>query len=91
MSGFLSMYEQLLAGANGDEDEFYGNFEHLGYNRKLELDEAITYRLFVFTAKQGVMNQVCAESFDPEMREIVLLHATKQTVRVGGSHVNGTS
>jgi hypothetical protein len=42
--GFLAMYEAMLA-AQDDDDAFYTNFEQLGYNRRLELDEVCCFSL----------------------------------------------
>ena len=38
LAGFLEMYTAMLE-AQDDDSAFYANFEQLGYNRNLELDE----------------------------------------------------
>lgn len=61
--------------AEGNDDDFYSQtLETVGYNRLLELDEAVPFVIFVFAKKLGVISDFRALPIDDRLvREVHLL------------------
>lgn len=43
--GFLDMYGMFAASCEGDDTQFYPTFKCLGYNQRLQLDEAVMFKV----------------------------------------------
>eukprot|EP00053_Salpingoeca_punica_P003981 m.46380 g.46380 ORF g.46380 m.46380 type:complete len:581 (-) comp12531_c0_seq1:2308-4050(-) len=67
-NGFVEIYNQILQANEAEgEDSLYANFEALGYNRNLELDEGLPFSVFVFTRKAEVLTSLQPMVYQPQL------------------------
>ncbi|EGD77835.1 hypothetical protein PTSG_09468 [Salpingoeca rosetta] len=69
--GFFQIYTQLVADED-DDDAVYPHFEHLGFNRKLEMDEVVLWKMTCYAAKPGAVSDISLHAFDGDVASAAL-------------------
>eukprot|EP00042_Codosiga_hollandica_P036971 m.287190 g.287190 ORF g.287190 m.287190 type:complete len:519 (-) comp55014_c0_seq4:838-2394(-) len=58
LQGLNQLYTNVLTMTEGGDEEFYRNFQAIGYNKAMELDEAATYTCKIASPKVGSVGQL---------------------------------
>ena len=75
--GFFQIYTQMVADEESDS-AVYPHFEHLGFNRKLQLDEAVLWHMTCYCEKEGALTKLELNAFDKDKAQLAADFAEAQ-------------